>query len=331
MKKIFKTIAVAGLCILAAACNKNYSPAALPSDGEDLVDVCVNVSGALNAVTKADTVATDHEKSYSNAYVIIFDSEGKMETYKAWSGSSLTFSLKKGTKNFVAVLNAGTDVTSVATRSEFDARLFSLSDIESKGFLMQGEVTKTVEGSTVDVIITVKRLAAKVAVGSFKVAFDSPMLSSKPVTLDSVYLINASAKNKYDGSLAGEWANRMCYESGSPSCLVKASNLSVTQGQTYDLDYVFYMLPNPTEADAHNGSWSARHTRIVFALTVDGTKYYYNKTFGSVVSNGLYTVGSTVITKTGADTPDAEMDQSGAAGQIQISNWDFAGNYDEDL
>lgn len=330
MKKISLTLLALGMFAMLPSCQKNAPEG--PVDNS-VYSVGVSLDGVFNGATKsADKTPTDKEKAFTDAYVLVFDADGNLESYKEYTGSSLMFSLTAGKKTIIAALNAGTDVVNTATLSAFRARTSSLADLDAKGFLMLGE-KEVIITTSVDFSITVKRMAAKIVVDKFRVEFDSPLLAVKPVKLKGVYLINVSAKNAYDYSPSGEWVNKMKFETSACDAYAAATglNMSITQGQDYALDKVFYAFPNPTEDDFHNGDWKARHTRIVFEVDVDGETYYYNKTFSSVVNNGLYSVNATKITKIGIDTPDGEMTSTGAGGEITIDDWTPAGDYDETL
>lgn len=337
MKKTI--LAAAALLIALSSCNREDS---LESLGSEPCEVEVSLLGAdLSVTTKAsDVTPTASESAYKTASILVYDkTTGALESYKDWMGSSVSFTLNKGTKIFYGVVNAGADIASKA--ATVTALLNNTANLKSDlgGFFMIGSQEVVVSGKS-SFAITVKRAAAKFVFKDVKLNFDSPALSSQTFTIQAVLVINAPGDISYDAVQNGLnsyaptiWYNQRKYISSDCNSYLYASGIGkqVTNGSTVTVGKTLYSYPNYTTADSHAATWSARKTRVCLECTIGSETVYYPVTLATVEPNHIYTINSLTITKKGISEPDGEWDDAGASGSITIADWTDGGSYDETL
>lgn len=337
MKNTFITAVAAVLAL--SSCTKEVSSSAIT---QETCTVEVGLSGAdLTVSTKAsDTAPTAKESSYTTATILVYDkTSGVLESYKSWTGSSVSFTLNKGTKLFYGVVNAGADIASKAgTVTELLNNTATLkSDIN--GFFMIGSQEINVSGKS-SFTITVKRAAAKFVYKNVNLNLDSPALSSQTFTIKGVLIINAPGEISFKAAHENLtnyapklWYNQRKYVSSDCNSMLYASsvNKSVTNGGTTTLNQVLYSYPNFTATDSHAAAWSPRKTRICLECLIGSETVYYPLTIATVEPNHIYTINSLTITKKGIADPDGEWDDAGASGSIVIADWIDGGSLDETL
>lgn len=332
-------LAAAALIAALSSCNREETLPALP---QEACDVEVNITGVgLSVSTRAsDTTPTASESAYTTATILVYDkASGALESYKPWTGSSVSFTLNKGTKVFYGVLNGGADIASRA--ATVSALLSNTATLKSDlgGFLMIGSQEVNVSGKT-SFSITVKRAAAKFVYKDVKLAFDSPALASQTFTIKGVLVINAPGDISYNAVQNGLstysptiWYNQRKYVSSDcNSCLYAGGiNRTASNGSTTAVGKTLYSYPNYTSTDSHAAAWSPRKTRVCLECTIGSETVYYPVTLDKVEPNHVYTISSLTVTKKGISDPDGEWDDAGASGSITIADWIDGGSYDETL
>lgn len=328
--------------LFAISCNKNLDQeVSVPATSDaQLYEVSVTVDpNCVEPNVKSDINPSASEKSYTNAYILAYNkTTGALVDYKAWSGSSVKFSLDKGTYTFYAVLNYGSDVTSAASSINNLLNLKATLKKDLNGFEMIGHSDITVP-ATDPCSITVKRVTAKVVMQNVKINFESQVLASSTFILKNVFIINAVGDDSFANADNGTaytptvWYNQLKYVSGDCNNYLYAGgiNKTIAQGATYGVNKTFYVYPNATETDKHNGSFSARKTRIILEATINGETCYYPLTFASIGANKVYTVKSITITRKGIANPDDVWDDGSGTGSVIIGDWTEGGEYDETL
>lgn len=336
-----KTLLVAAAMILALAACKKEEPVQTARE-EEQYDVEVSLLGAdMSIMTKAsDVTPTASESAYKTACILVYDKvTGNLESYKDWSGSSVSFTLNKGTKLFYGVVNAGSDIASRA--GTVTALLSNTATLKSDlgGFFMIGCQEVEVAGKS-SFTITVKRAAAKFVYKDVKLAFDSPALAAQSFTIMGVLVINAPGDISYNAVQNGlntyaptVWYNQRKYASSDCNSYLYVGGINKTaaNGSTSSISKVLYSYPNYTSTDSHAATWSARKTRVCLECKIGSETVYYPVTLATVEPNHVYTINSLTVTKKGISDPDGEWDDAGATGSITIADWTDGGSYDETL
>lgn len=355
MKKSF-IIFFGEVIVLCCAAFVSCSQASVPSVDEPILAEACNVTVSVKApasiaFARSGLAASDREKAYENAYVLVYDSSGVLVDSKAWSGSALDFVLPGGSYTFVGALNCGSYVLQKNTLSALNASVASLSD-DLDYFTMLGQSKASVSGEAVNnVVIVVKRMAAKVILRNVTRSMASPVVAAQSFVIESFYMQNVAGDGIYDevfnqgsGSVVSTWYNRMKYEPGAcDSYLYKdMRSFALGQGETVDFrteddSVVFYVYPNSIAVDAHGKDvWSPRKTRFVISAELNGAPTYYPLTFDQSMFSGLsddgieanhvYAIVGLTITGPGVDDPEDPWVKSVAVDAvIEVADWDEGG------
>lgn len=337
MKRLFLLCAVVG--IAAVSCNKEMD---IQPDSQDVpkekFEVLVGLSNVDLTITetRADLAATSAEKKVDDAYVLVYNASGNLVDYKAWSGSSVKFTLEAGNYKFFAIINTG-ETSMPATMTALNALKGTL-EADLSGFTMLGSTEKTIATGTEKFSISAKRLASKVVFKDLKVNFSSSSLQEVGMTLNAVYLINAAGEMTFASALGnfaapGLWYNQLKYAKNDCDSYLYAGNLNlfVDHGSTENVNKTFYVYPNGTASDTHGGNWSERKTRLVLEATVDGSKCYYPFTFDTLESNKIYTVNTITVTRKGVANPDDVWNDNEVSGDLTIDDWTNGGEFSEEM
>ena len=224
-------------------------------------------------------------------------------------------------------------VSSIGSREAFNALKVSLGQNALGAFVMAG-TTEDAEGKRIplrvvrtegedvqEADIHLKRLVSKVMVSGITRRFTKASLAAKPMTLKGVYLTNVYTEARYASDYAaGElgtsrslWYNALGWhkEGSAPAtaevdALVgnRSLNRSLAQGETASLDLAFYFFPNPMRpsTDVPSSEWAstARCTRLVVWVQVEGRDYYYPATLpkedacAPITRNSVFSVHCTL-------------------------------------
>lgn len=233
-------------------------------------------------------------------------------------------------------------VTSIGTRADFEALQVSLGQNAPGSFIMAGTtedadgnrcpltVVKSDGGDVQEAGICLNRLVSKVVVSGITRNFTNSSHGAKPLTVKGIYLTNVYTRARYTSDYAhGEldtsrqlWYNALGWHKEGSAPVSEAVdalvgernvNLSLAQGETADLDVSLYFFPNPTRpsTDVPSSEWTgtARCTRLVIWVQVDGRDYYYPATlpkedaYAPIGRNSVFAVHCT-LTALGSQEED---------------------------
>lgn len=225
-------------------------------------------------------------------------------------------------------------VSSIGSREDFDALKVSLGQNALGSFVMAGTtvdadgkripftVVKSEGEDAQEAGICLNRLVAKVVVSGITRNFTNPSLGAKSLTVKGIYLTNVYTQARYasdyaDGELDTSrslWYNALGWHKGGSAAVSEAVdalvsersiNRTLSQGGTADLDVSLYFFPNPTRpsTDVPSSEWtgSARCTRLVIWVQVDGRDYYYPATlpkedaYAPIGRNSVFSVHCTLL------------------------------------
>ena len=225
------------------------------------------------------------------------------------------------------------NVPAIGSRADFNALKVSLDRNALGAFVMAG-TTEDTEGNRIPFTVTrtegediqaadvhLKRLVSKVTVSGITRNFTNPSQGAKELTVKGIYLTNIYTEARYGADYTlGElntssalWYNALGWhkEGSAPAservdALVGERNINRTlaQGESLALDVNLYFFPNPTRpsTDVPSSVWAgtARCTRLVVWVQVDGRDYYYPATlpkedaYAPIGRNSVFTVHCTL-------------------------------------
>lgn len=337
MKKVFFPFAAFAALVLCASCNKEEMPksnAETPVQGEALVSVVANTGFETKATGIKDD-ATDTKK-VNSLQVFAFDSEGVLRAYESTtSGSSVSMKLNTGKEyTFYAVANnyggsawkyAG--VASATSASSLASIITDLKDNAKDNLLMYSQtgVKKTIDKNVSSVSIEVTRLVSKVQIKKIVVDFGTnTALKSKSFKIDSIYVINAAAKETF--GLAPEstvtYYNQAKFISGNADALLLDKlatpfELSSSAGvaKNYETVHTFFTYGNKT----------TKPTRLVVSCNWGGERTYYPINIAgndsALTPNCAYIINQLTIKGLGSDDPDVVPERKDFTASVTVKDW----------
>lgn len=322
MKKRFYFAALAAMAL--ASCAESNADLMV---ADEMVELQVSVPGME---TKVSGNPQNEDKVY-DLQVFVFDKQtGILEAYGHGSTPTLKITCVPGSKEVVALVNAPS-LADIASLSELQGKKSALEDNLSGGLVMSGQVTRQLTPSDNALTVNVSRLAAKITLLNVKNQMSLEVNRDKEFIVKAVYLINAVGDRAYlSSSTPAVWYNKMKYEDGSPEFLYDAPQSTIAVGQTYSTQHHFYCYPNLTIADANEGEWSARKTRLVVEATLGGETCYYPVTMTDLAHNTAYTVALTV-TRPGSSSPDIPITTNEGTFSVNVKDWTDGSDYNETI
>lgn len=343
MKKMF-LIGLAALGILATGCSKDHNPD--NGKGEASMRITINGESSTRAV---GTPSADLEKTVHSFTVYVFNNGSGVleasETFTTGLEGTVTGLGVASQKKVVVFVNQPAGFPAVTNYSDFAtaATMIDLStqvpgDFQTTGLFMSGETSSPVTLSTeetVSVPVTVRRLAAKVRLGTLTVnPAEGLLLSDFELTGVSIQ----KARDKYD-ALGVNRTTGFGYVGGvqtAGSGLTPVSYLNelytlpanYTAGTPLTPQIYFYVLPNDNtngNATLMNiyGTYQGQDTYFPFVIngetgeggsTTDGTYIQRNR---------IYTLNVT-LTKlgTGGGDPNIPNEEVSMSVEVTVADWE---------
>ena len=294
----------------------------------------VNVTFSLLGADTRTTVTSGEGRI--GKWTLLLYREGKLiDVGTSGSPSSIQRSLENGTYTAYAVVNPPSSFKpeSYTSISKFSGAESYLRDNSLSQFVMVGSRTISVPvQNDRPQTIGVNRLVAKVGIRKISVDFTDPVLQSRTVRLNAIYLTNCYGRThlKSDEGAsemnadASCWYNCMGFRSDPDVDVIladQAINAIITASYPYRQEHHFYCYPNQADRDSRSEDWSIRRTRLVLETEISGRTYYYPITLPSMQRNKTYIVEEAIIRKLGSNDP--EKDEPGSIDVIfdTISDW----------
>lgn len=268
------------------------------------------------------------ESTVNDLQVFVFDDGGMLEAYGNTQSSSLSLDCIPGTKQVVALVNAP-DLSGISSYAGLTGQISSLSDNEVGTLVMEGEKSVNLATSTT-VTVPVSRLVAKISLVGITNELALDYHRNQSFTVVSAYLINVAGTKTYlSDSQPDVWYNKMKYSSELETMLWETlGNTLIKPSASYSKTHYFYCYPNDTENDYNDGTWQARHTRLVVEAKIGTDTYYYPVTLPQIEQNTAYEVSLTV-TRPGSDSPDRPVDTETASFTVKVLDWVDGGDINE--
>lgn len=226
-----KKIIVAALVLAAAAgvvsCKKDYaaSEAEKQQESREMALLTVKIQGEFATKATRDYGTQNKEDMLSSVEIFVFDAKagsaglGMLEAYKSAEAAeilgedkntaTIKFNTSTGPKHIYVIANAGKNsaatgapalASSITTETELKAAISEFSDNAARNFIMAGAASPTLAAGNApanNVSIEIKRLVARIKVGSVTGAFTSPALQSCDFKVRRIYLMNVPKQAKY--------------------------------------------------------------------------------------------------------------------------------------
>jgi hypothetical protein len=247
--------------------------------------------------------------------------------------ASAQVEIEEGEYTVAVVANPHRSLAGITTLSALEAEVVSLaSQSLAGGVTMFGSAAAEVGPQGGSAYVELERLLARVRLDKVSIdASSRPVLASKTVRIESVYLINAvgSAGLCADGQ-PSQWFNRMHWEASEADALAKDEIGHVlTSASPYQKVHCLYAFTNTTSEDSTSDSWSPRYTRLVLECSVDGEPYYYSVDLPGMARNHEYRITSLVIKDWGSKDPDKNVEASIEVEFFTSLEWDEEYNIEE--
>lgn len=342
MKKTLSIIALSA----AVLCSCDKDDDCIPCQQETRTGT-LNISldfedAPATRATTSYVTAQAYETKVNDVQVLVFDEKGALNAYVDADAQTSGISINSiyGEKTIWAVVN-GPDVSTITTLSDLKKVTVNLgtnnSLTETKGFVMTGSTTCSLNAGTATASIAVKRLVSRIAL--VKVNNSLPA-SYGSLNVLNVTLINVVGNQNLECSATPSiWYNKMgrtdenntlsiidgsAYKATLPDFTFKKVDQTVANGSSLapSTPYLFYTFPNPTTTDktGWSSSFSARKTRLVVTASVGSTKYYYPITLDTPARNTAYSVELT-ITGLGGSDPDKPVEKGAITAMVTIDPW----------
>ena len=342
MKKTFLLMAA----IVAMVCSCDKDDDCIPCQQETrtgTLSVSLDFENApATRAASSDVTSQKYETSINDVQILVFDDKGALNAYVDADAQTGGISINTiyGEKEVWAVVN-GPDVSEITTLSDLKKVTVNLgtnnSLTETKGFVMTGSTTCSLNAGTVTASIAVKRLVSRIALVKVNNALPE---SYGSLNVLNATLINVVGNQNLECSAnPSTWYNKMGRTDGSntsaiidgsaymatlPDFTFKKIGQTVTNGSslTPSTPYLFYTFPNPTTTDktGWTDSFSARKTRLVVTASVGGKNYYYPITLDTPARNTAYSVELT-ITGLGATDPDKPVEKGAITATVTVDPW----------
>lgn len=316
-------ISAAMALMTLAACNERI----VEQDPEVVEPLTLDIRVTDDATKVSGTTAEDE---INDLQIFVFNTSGTLEAYESTSSSSVSLLCLPGTKNVIALVNAP-DLSDVSSYTELKEKSSVLADNGVGDLVMEGEKSISISASS-ELTIPVSRIVGRIAITKITNDMELEYHRDMTFTLVSAYLINVAGNKKYlTASSPTLWYNQMKNNSEQPSLLWESlSNTVVKPSESYTGTHYFYAYPNLTTDDHNNGTWLARHTRLVVEAKLGTTTYYYPVTLPEVRQNTAYEITLTV-TRPGSTSPDQPLELHAAKFSVSVVDWIDGGDINETI
>lgn len=351
-----RKIAVFLIVAAFASCTERAVEIQSPSVEEGICSLTVSVAQEKSETTRAVqayTASKDYETAVRRLQIFVFDSEGKLNAYSdAGNVTSKTLDVSYGTKDVWAVVN-GEDLSGVMSKSELlstEVLLGKNSVDPAKGFVMSGNTSLTLSGTTATAPITVSRLASRVALvsvtnnlpsayGNFTVlnAFLANVVGNENIAGTASPTIWYNKEGRSDSSRSSvKIINGDDYDASEPGLTFKQISEDIENDAALDMKsspYLMYAYKNSSTVNptGYHDTFTAQRTALIVTVEISaGNTYYYPVVLNSLERNKAYTVALT-INGLGSKDPDTPISKGAITANISVAGWTSGAVYDESI
>ncbi|MEG0519102.1 MAG: fimbrial protein [Bacteroidales bacterium] len=296
--------------------------------------------------SKASGQGNQADDNYINTLeFFIFHAEGDragvLDTYKKFTTAdgitNLQIKATTGKKTIYVIANShrSDNFAGVITLSEFQKLQASLTDDNTKNFIMTGSVEATLQVTT-SITLAISRLAAKIELQSIKTAFAGTPYQGMSLSNVKFFLINVhSSKRLHDGlaATAAILNPKALVATDVNACTMPgmlSEDIAAPIGDAgYTTPHYFYAYENTLDTETPD----ERYTRLVIQATLNGHTYYYpvnvnqvnygydpaNKHKG-IKRNTEYKINVTIM-RPGSTDPDKPVEHGVMTVTLNILDW----------
>lgn len=340
MKKLSVFFACAAAMMALASCNKENLPS-VPSQQSDKVRCVFSLSNMGDPMTKATGIESEAagaaaEKTVNSLQVYIFNSSGAViASGKVANAKTISMEVNSGNGySIYAVCNATDWTSSIATVSDLEAKTADnlAQSNAASNFVMVGKLTnQSISKENNSFTVEVARRAAKVVLR--KITNSLPEVNGA-ISLKGIYVSNvATVSNLFSDALPSDagWVNKFGTYADLSAYTHFADKLAtaanIANGEAYETAHGFYAAANPTETDSSEKTWSARFTRLVVAVEIQGVEYYYpisfNKELPELTANKYIDITNLNIKHLGSNDPDTPVSSDEISISVTVKDWDY--------
>ncbi|MBR1871916.1 MAG: DUF4906 domain-containing protein [Bacteroidales bacterium] len=270
MKKT-RLIAVAVMTALGLmSCRKGTIETVDDQQGanSEMAVLTVNVKGNFSTKASPDVATRNNEDLLSSVEVFVFDARpaspglGMLEAYEKETGTTNTATVQMhtstGLKHIYVVANSGSNsavatspvlAETIVTEASLKEAISELGDNARGDFIMVGSASPELAAGSASVnkvTIDLKRLVARVKVGTITGAFTSPALRNSEFKVKRIYLMNIPKQAKYvNGDVTDVFG-----ASGSTAIAAGSTGYPTRFIPSGSLDYYFYTAPQASASTA---------------------------------------------------------------------------------
>ena len=302
-------------------------------------------TGRLNIVlgspeTRA-AASTEAEKRIWNAQFLLFDRRGTLCYWhktvfpEGTAAYSTELTVPTGQVDIWVIANLTEDLRGIPDFNTLSAKKFLLTDNAlvngaDGGLVMAGSAGNVLvrESGTTSCFIQVKRLVARVHVGSIHNALPAGRTIASP----TLQLSNIAADRTLDsGSMPSRWCNKLLDRGSDLAAQAPFTGGNIAPGADWNCDARLYAYPNPITEDHLGGSvFTPRKTRLVFSCMLGDIRCYYPLTLDRLEENKSYRVDLT-LQRPGSADPDIPVESGTFRFTVVPEDWNAPISYEENL
>ncbi|MEG1290525.1 MAG: fimbrial protein [Anaerovoracaceae bacterium] len=329
--------------ILICSCTKSTTP--FPADRQESI-VTISLNNQIGSKATGSAHGNQADDNYINTLEFFFfnadgPTAGTLDAYKKFTTAdgitNLQIKATTGKKTIYVIANShrSDNFAGVITLSEFQKLQASLTDDNTKNFIMTGSVEATLQVTT-SITLAISRLAAKIELQSIKTAFAGTPYQGMSLSNVKFFLINAhGSKRLHDGLAATATIlnPKALIATDVNACKMPEmlhGALAAPIGDAgYTTPHYFYAYENTLDTETAD----ERYTRLVIQATLNGHTYYYPVNVNQVnygydpvnnhkgiKRNTEYKINVTIM-RPGSTDPDKPVEHGVMTVTLNILNW----------
>lgn len=296
--------------------------------------------------SKATGQGNQADDNYINTLeFFIFHAEGEkagvLDAYKKFTTAdgiaNLQIKATTGKKTIYAIANShrSDNFKGITTLAEFQKQQASLTNDNTKDFIMTGSVDATLQVTT-SITFAISRLAAKIELQGIKTAFAGTPYEGMSLSNVEVFMLNVHSSKRLHDNLAASATilnSKALVATDVNSCkmsgMLHDKIAAAVNDAGYTTPHFMYAYENTLETETAD----SRFTRLVIKADLNGHTYYYpvnvnQDLYGHIPANGHkgikrnteYKVNVTIL-RPGSTDPDKPVEHGVMSVTLNVLNW----------
>ena len=273
---------------------------------------------------------TPADGTINDIQLLVFDENGRIESYANESGSSASVYVTAGEKTVWAVGN-GPDLSMVYDLDDMDDVQVTLAS-QAAGDLCMYATTECTVPLEDGLVLQANRVTSRIRLQNITHLIEDEPFRTSGLRIEQIFVTNTPKYSLFCDDAPTQWYNRCGYEptNSHDALLFQGVGVDLDYGDSIDTEYRFYACQNPTTADTFASTFSARHTRLVVKTSCSGTTYYYPITLPVLEGNKSYDITNLEILSYGSDIPEFDLKWYPVKFSVSLSEWSTSSS-DESL